>query len=69
MIKDEIANTIYYSLMSVECGDCRFDEEIMNEDMCLLCPIKEVRWGISRSYAELLAEKILKDTQFEREGD
>ena len=64
---EEISNIIYNKLDYMYCDNCRFKYEISEEESyemygnwaCEDCSRKYNRWGISKSVANELAEKII----------
>jgi hypothetical protein len=65
-LKKQIADVIYENLESIYCSICRNDGD---KDTCEYCRKKTPQWGISKKFANELAEKIIEEIEDEIEMD
>jgi len=58
--KEEIVEILRTHLSSVYCDTCEGEKREYIQDACEDCHRKMMHWGISSSFAEMLANKILE---------
>ena len=59
-LKERIAEILRRNLNNIYCGDCRGNEEDVEESFCYGCHRKNINWELGNGADKCIAEEVIK---------